>query len=60
VEFSSKTIIFDIEKYTNYIYMRSVSDINSTKINDSEYTFLRSCALGLSDLSIQQMLSLDV
>ena len=28
--------------------MRSVSDINSTKINDSEYTFLRSYALGLS------------
>ena len=40
--------------------MRSVSAINSIKINDSEYTFLRSCALGLSDLSIQQMLSLDV
>ena len=40
--------------------MRSVSAINSTKINDSEYTFLMSYVLGLSDLSIQQMLSLDV
>lgn len=40
--------------------MRSVSVINSTKINDSEYAFLRSYALGLSDVSIQQMLSLDV
>ena len=30
--------------------MRSVSTINSIKINDSEYTFLRSYALVLSDL----------
>ncbi len=40
--------------------MRSVSVENSTKINDSEYTVLRSYALGLSDVSIRQMLSLDV
>jgi len=40
--------------------MRSVSAINSIKINDSEYTFLRSYAHGLSDLSIQQILSLDL
>ena len=40
--------------------MRSVSVKNSTKINDSEYAVLRSYALGLSDVSIQQMLSLDV
>ena len=40
--------------------MRSVSVINSTKTNDSEYAFLRTYALGLSDASIQQMLSLDV
>ena len=37
-----------------------MSVINSTKINDSEYAFLRSYALGLSDVSIRQMLSLDV
>ena len=40
--------------------MRSVFVINFTKINDSEYEFLRSYALGLSDVSKQQMLSLDV
>ena len=40
--------------------MRSVSVKNSTKINDSEYAFLRSYALGLSDVSIRQMLSLDL
>ena len=40
--------------------MRSVFVINSTKINDSGYAFLRSYALGLSDVSKQQMLSLDV
>lgn len=40
--------------------MRSVSVKNSTKINDSEYAVLRSYALGLSDVSIRQLLSLDV
>ena len=40
--------------------MRSVFVINSTKINESGYAFLRSYALGLSDVSKQQMLSLDV
>lgn len=40
--------------------MRSVSVKNSTKINDSEYAVLRSYALGLSDVSIRQLLSLDL
>ncbi|MDA9361343.1 hypothetical protein N9R08_02490 [Flavobacteriaceae bacterium] len=40
--------------------MRSVSVKNSTKINDSEYAVLRSYALGLSDVSIRQLLSLEL
>lgn len=40
--------------------MRFVSVKNSTKINDSEYAVLMSYALGLGDVSIRQLLSLDL